>query len=214
MATIGRDVEPAAAGILAVDDGGASFIRCRDSSGAPAGGRPQPHHPLSGPTTSFCVRPRFQQTVALAPDIARRRILAGLATQAGEFEVKVFPGMIGLHIADAQRRYWSPRLILSFESTPAGTTRIEGIYGPEIEVWSVFLYGYLITGMIGMFSGILGCAQLFVQSTPWGLWVCGAMAVVAALLYLSAQLGQKLGAWQTFALHQAYQAALAGGMAP
>jgi len=74
----------------------------------------------------------------------------------------------------------------------------------------VFLYGYLITGMIGMFSGILGCAQLFVKSAPWGLWVCGAMAVVAALLYLGAQLGQKLGAWQTFQLHQAYQAALGG----
>ncbi|MBX3750594.1 MAG: hypothetical protein KF897_10955 [Opitutaceae bacterium] len=169
---------------------------------------------MSGPTTSFCVRPRFQQTVALAPDVARRRILDALATQADALEVKVFPGMIGLHIAEAQRRYWSPRLILSFEPAPAGTTRIEGIYGPEIEVWSVFLYGYLITGMIGMFSGILGCAQLFVKAAPWGLWVCGAMAAVAALLYLSAQLGQKLGAWQTFQLHQAYQAALAGGLAP
>ncbi len=61
------------------------------------------------------MRPRFQQTVALAPDVARRRILEALATRAGGFEVKVFPGMIGLHIADAQRRYWSPRLILSFE---------------------------------------------------------------------------------------------------
>ena len=149
--------------------------------------------------------------MALAPDEARRRILDALAAAAGDFEVKIFPGMIGLHIADAQRRYWSPRLILSFEPTPEGTTRIEGIYGPEIEVWSVFLYGYLITGMIGMFSGILGCAQLFVKTSPWGFWVLGAMVAIAALLYLSAQLGQKLGAWQTCQLHQAYQAAAAGG---
>lgn len=174
---------------------------------------PNPTTPVSGPTTSFSVRPRFQQTVALAPAETRRRILDALAIQAGEFEVKIFPGMIGLHIADAQRRYWSPRLILSFEPTPEGATRIEGIYGPEIEVWSVFLYGYLITGMIGMFSGILGCAQVFVKTAPWGFWVLGAMAVIAALLYLSAQLGQKLGAWQTFQLHQAYQAAVSGGLA-
>ncbi len=169
---------------------------------------------MSGPTTSFSVRPRFQQAVALAPAEARRRILAALAAQAGEFEVKVFPGMIGLHIADAQRRYWSPRLILSFEPTPEGMTRVEGIYGPEIEVWSVFLYGYLITGMIGMFSGILGCAQLFVKATPWGFWVLGGMATIAALLYLGAQLGQKLGAWQTFQLHQAYQTAVGDGLVP
>lgn len=166
---------------------------------------------MSGPTTSFSVRPRFLQTVALAPEAARRRLLDALALHAADLEVKEFPGMIGLHIAAPQRRTWSPRLILSFEPAADGT-RIEGIYGPEIEIWSVFLYGYLITGMIGMFSAILGSAQLFVHARPWGLWVCGAMATVAALLYLGAQLGQKLGAWQAFQLHQAYQAAVAGGL--
>jgi len=154
------------------------------------------------------------ETVALAPDDARRRLLAALAAQAPDLEVKEFPGMIGLHIAEAHRRVWSPRLILSFEPTGDGGTRIEGIYGPEIEIWSVFLYGYLITGMIGMFSGILGCAQVFVRTHPWGFWVCGGMASLAALLYLGAQLGQKLGAWQTFQLHQAYQAAAAENLAP
>ena len=27
------------------------------------------------------------------------------------------------------------------ETTVEGGTRLEGIYGPEIEIWSVFLYG-------------------------------------------------------------------------
>lgn len=160
------------------------------------------------------MRPRFLQTVALAPETARRRLLEALAAHAAEIEVKEFPGMIGLHIAEAERRAWSPRLILNFEPVAEDQTRVEGVYGPEIEIWSVFLYGYLITGMIGMFSAILGCAQLFVHAYPWGLWVCGAMAAGAGLLYLGAQLGQKLGAWQAFQLHQAYQAAIAGGLAP
>jgi len=34
------------------------------------------------------------------------------------------------------------------------------------------------------------------------------MAILAGLLYLAAQLGQKLGAEQTFRLHQAYTAAV------
>jgi hypothetical protein len=38
--------------------------------------------------------------------------------------------------------------------------------------------------------------------------VLGGMMLLAALLYLFAQLGQKLGAWQTFQLHQAYQTAM------
>jgi hypothetical protein len=158
--------------------------------------------------SSFRIRPRFEHTIELPPEVIRDQILGSLARQPLGLEVKSFPGMIGLHLPAKDRRYWSPRLFLSLEATPEGATRIEGIYGPEIEVWSLFLYGYLITGMLGIFSGILGGAQLFVASYPWGLWVCGAMAGGAVLLYLLAQLGQKLGAWQTFQLHQAYQTAI------
>jgi hypothetical protein len=99
-------------------------------------------------------------------------------------------------------------LFLSLYEAEGGGTRIEGTYGPEIEVWSVFLYGYLVTGLLGMFSAILGGAQLFIESQPWGFWVTGVMASVAAVLYLMAQLGQKLGSWQTFQLHQAYEKAI------
>jgi hypothetical protein len=47
-----------------------------------------------------------------------------------------------------------------------------------------------------------------IDDEPWAFYVTGSMAVIAGLLYLAAQLGQKLGAWQTFQLHQAYQAAI------
>lgn len=158
--------------------------------------------------SSFRVRPRFEHTVELSREATREKILAALAAHSPALEVKSFPEFIGLHIPAAERRHWSPRLFLSLEATPEGTTRIEGIYGPEIEVWSVFLYGYLITGLLGIFSGIYGGAQLVIDDEPWAFYVTGSMAIIAGLLYLAAQLGQKLGAWQTFQLHQAYQAAI------
>jgi hypothetical protein len=158
--------------------------------------------------SSFRVRPHFEHTVDLSPSEARTRILQSVARHSPGFDVKDFPGFIGLHIGENERRYWSPRLFLVLDATAEGTTRIHGTYGPEIEVWSVFLYGYLITGLLGTFAGILGFAQIVIETTPWGLWVLGAARVVGVLLYLCAQLGQKLGAWQTFQLHQAYQTAI------
>lgn len=139
--------------------------------------------------------------------------MRALAQHAPTLVVKSFPGFVGIHIPEAERRYWSPRLFLSLEPAPDGGTRIEGIYGPEIEIWSVFLYGYLATGLLGALSGIYGICQHQLDQRPWGLWVCAAMAAGALLLYLFAQFGQKLGAWQTFQLHQAYQAAI-GAPAP
>jgi hypothetical protein len=157
--------------------------------------------------SSFRIRPRFSHTLDLTPAATRQRIIDSLARESPGLEVKIFADFIGVHIGEKERRYWSPRLFLNLQPAAAGTL-IEGVYGPEIEVWGVFVYGYLISGLLGTFAAILGCAQLVVATTPWGFWVVGGILILAAGLYLSAQLGQKFGAWQTFRLHQAYQNAI------
>lgn len=162
------------------------------------------NHPA--PLSSFRVRPRFEQTFVASPAAVHAAFVRGLAAHAPALEVKPTSGFIGIHIPDAERHRWSPRLFLSLEAVPEGGTHVVGVYGPEIEIWSVFLYGYLGSGMIGTFAGILGFNQWRLGQSAWGLWVCGAMAVLALLLYFFAQLGQKFGAYQTFQLHQAYTA--------
>lgn len=158
--------------------------------------------------SSFRIRPRFEQVVALAPDAVHDRLVRGLSGETAGFEVKAFPGYICLRVPARERNFWSPRLTLSLEAAAGNATRIEGIYGPNANLWSFYLFGYLVVGLLGMFAGFLGAAQLTIESYPWGLWVSGAMALAAALLYVFAQLGQKFGAWQTFQLHQAYQKAI------
>jgi hypothetical protein len=163
----------------------------------------------SAPLSSFRVRPRFSVIVPPSRDDTRRAVLASLATEpAGVFELRPFHEFIGVHIAEAQRRYYSPRLMLSLYEWPEGGTLVEGTYGPEIEVWSIFLYGYIGTGMLGTLSAIYGGAQVFIDQEPWAFYVTGAMAVIACTLYLAAQLGQKFAAHQTFQLHAACERAL------
>jgi len=157
--------------------------------------------------SSFRIRPRFSHVVDLTLDGTRDRILEALKPASG-IEVKDFPGYICLRIAAKDQHFWSPRLALNLQATPEGTTLVEGIYGPNANVWSLYLFSYLIVGSLALFSGIFGFAQLAIHDRPWGLWVFGTMVVLAIALYVSAQLGQKLGAWQTFQLHQAYQTAI------
>jgi hypothetical protein len=161
------------------------------------------------PLSSFRVRPRFRVSVPLASEVARARLMEALAGLPEGLVVRNFPGLVGLHISEEQRRFWSPRLLLNFDPQPDGTTCIEGVYGPEIEVWSVFLYGYVFSGMIGVLSGIMGGAQFFINGYPWAFWVTAAMVLLAAGFYLAAQFGQKLGAWHTFQLHQVWEGAAA-----
>jgi len=158
--------------------------------------------------SSFGIRPHFSQTLELGPEDARARIVAEVRKEDEHFEVKSFPGFICVRIPEDERHFWSPRLNLSLESTDDGHTRVEGIYGPNANVWSLFLYGYLITGSFAIFGGSIGFAQWSLGKTSWGLWIFWAALGVALALYVLAQFGQKIGAQQTFRLHQLYEAAM------
>ena len=159
--------------------------------------------------SSFRIRPVFSQTLDLGLAEVQERIVRAVELDGGgRFEVKNFPNFICLRIREADRHFWTPRLNLSLDQTAEGHTRIEGTYGPNANVWGLFLYGYLLLGCAGAFAAILGFVQSMIGMRPWGLWILGGLLVLAAALYFTAQFGQKLGARQMFMIHQAYESAI------
>ncbi|GAB5561534.1 MAG: hypothetical protein SynsKO_31810 [Synoicihabitans sp.] len=163
---------------------------------------------MNYPTSGFSIRPRFEQIVPTPIEQTREQLQHALESQPEGFEIKSNPGMIVVHIPERKRRRWSPRLQLGLDRTDSEKTLIAGVYGPEHEVWALFVLGYIATGLLAVFSGIYGGVQLFLKDEPWALWITGSMVVIAGVLYLLAQFGQKLGAWQTFQLHHAFEEAL------
>ncbi|WP_353565682.1 hypothetical protein [Haloferula sargassicola] len=158
--------------------------------------------------SSFGFRPHFSYLLPGAPAEEQQRLFDALCAAGGSFEVKSFPGFLCLRIPPSDRHFWSPRLHLSFEAGEAGKTCLEGIYGPNANVWSLFLYGYLLVGSAALFGGSFGWAQHALGKTPWGLWIFWAALAIAAGLYVLAQFGQKIGSQQTYRLHQLFEAAL------
>jgi len=158
--------------------------------------------------SSFRLRPRFSHTIDLAVDAAQERIANSARAEADRCEVKSFPGYVSLHVLEKDSHYWSPRLSLSLEPEGESKTHVQGTYGPNTNVWSAFLYGYMLVGSVGLFSGLLGACQFWLDMWPWGLWIFAATLLIMAAMYVSAQLGQKIGAQQTFQLHQIYERAV------
>jgi hypothetical protein len=158
--------------------------------------------------SSFGFRPHFSQELDLDPVEVQRQIEDKV--RDGEFscEMKSFPGYVCLRIPAKERRYWSPRLNISIDAKEGGGTHVQGVYGPNANFWSTFLYGYLLTGSVGLFSGILGAIQWKIGHNAWGLWVFGGALAVAIGLYLAAQFGQKLAVDQTYRLHQIYESVM------
>ncbi len=158
--------------------------------------------------SSFRLRPRFSHVLEMDMEAARELIVNHAREHPERCAVKSFPGYVTLFVVEKDTHYWSPSLSLSLESAGEGKTRIDGTYGPSTNVWSAFLYGYMLIGSIGVFSGLLGACQYWLSMQAWGLWIATAMLLIAVWMYLSAQFGQKIGAQQTFQLHQIYEEAL------
>jgi hypothetical protein len=157
--------------------------------------------------SSLGLRPSFSHVLDLDAEELRGMIMAA-AGHDGRCEVRSFPGFIAMRVPPGQRSFWSPRLHLSLHPHDAGGTRVQGTYGPNASMWSSFLYGYLLIGSAGLFSGILGFCQSSLGMPAWGLWIFWIMVAAASALYLLGQLGRKLAAGQTQALHRIYQQAV------
>ena len=158
--------------------------------------------------SSSHIRPRFNLAVDLEIDEAQTRIIKEAEQSDTLCEVKVFPGYLCLRIPESERHFWSPRLTVSFDRANDGKTHLAGVYGPNANVWSLFLFGYLISGSLALFSGIFGFVQLSLSGHAWGLWIFGLMLAAMGALYLLAQAGQKLGAAQTSQLHSIVESAM------
>lgn len=164
--------------------------------------------------SSFRVRPRFTKIVDGDPATVRSALVNSLRAGGERFEVKNFDGFVCLRMGEHRRRFWTPRLTLGLYREPGERTRIEGIYGPSANVWSIFLYSYLLAGLVAMFSGFFALAQwLADEPRVWGGWIFGGAMCVVFGLYGFAQVGQKLGARETFELHLAFEAAIGGEIA-
>lgn len=156
----------------------------------------------------LAVRPRFSTELDLPAGQVQQRILEQVDGDPDACEVKSFPGFLCIRIPLDQRHFWSPRLTLSIDEDEDGRTRIEGIYGPNANLWALFLYSYLISGSFAIFAASLGFAQLSLKRPAWGLWIAAAMVGVLVGIYLVARLGKRIAADQTHHLDDLYRRAV------
>ena len=150
--------------------------------------------------TSFRIRPRFKIISEKTPEQILEAFRLALKNKDCACKGVAIPGHITLMVKPEEIHYWSPQLQLTLEDNDE-STEIRGLYGPSPQVWTLFALSYLAIGILFLFISIIGFSRLSLDLNAPILWVLPVLAAVAILLYISSQLGQKLGAEQTFTLH-------------
>jgi hypothetical protein len=157
------------------------------------------------------VRPRFRLRLQLAADEILARITERLARPDCPCEAMISDAhrLVELRVRKQDRHFWSPALSVTVSEGDRGAgSVVDGLIGPNPNVWTLFAMLYMGLWTMLMFAGIFGLVQWTLDRWPWGLWVTGALAVALALLYLVSRVGQHLAAPQTAMLRHVLEEAL------
>lgn len=155
--------------------------------------------------SSFRVRPRFREELPLTQQEFKDHLQEGLKEEG--ITGSVSDTYCVLKIPVAERHYWSPQLTLSLEEDDTNTQNliVKGLYGPKPSVWAAFFMSYAAIGILILFIGVIGLSQALLDKPAPILWAIPVLAIIALVLYLVAQSGQKVGAEQMFRIHHFYE---------
>ncbi|MFZ1749088.1 MAG: hypothetical protein WAU01_02805 [Saprospiraceae bacterium] len=158
---------------------------------------------------SFRIRPKFEMTSKKSIEEIIIAVKEKLTHNTHHLHGQAMQDHITIRVNRDHRHYWSPQLSVLMQREPDDTeTKIIGIYGPMPNVWTLFTVGYLAIGTLATFISIIGFSQRALGQDSGVLWVLPILILVALMMYISSQFGQKLGAAQTYAIHYFFEEAL------
>lgn len=104
----------------------------------------------------------------------------------------VYQNKITLSHKSELQHYWSPELTLSLYDEE-DQTQINGLIGPQQNVWAMFLFMYAISGLLGFFIGIYGLILWSLGDFTTWLLAIPLSIIILILIYIAAKFGQKKG---------------------
>ena len=158
------------------------------------------------------VLPRFEIVVGCPEQAVAANLQRRLAAQGCESTGWVEVPYAELHVPEAERHFWSPRLQVTLDDHPRGTI-VHCCFRPEPGVWTGFVFAHCVFGVVALAGLSLGLAQWTLGHTPSAMIAAGVAAAASLALYVGALFGHKLGHEQMCMLRREFDEAL-GGDAP
>lgn len=151
---------------------------------------------------SMRMRPRFGMTVEVAPEVVMARARAAREATGLGCTLRLLDQQIEVSVRPEEQHFWSPFLNVLVEETGDGGSVLRGQFGPNANVWSLFLAGYAMVSITGAMGLVLGSSQMQLGSTPVGFVVTALCVLAGVMIWGAGQVGQRLARAQMVGLHQ------------
>ncbi len=141
--------------------------------------------------TVATLRPTFEIASEKSVPELMQCAKAVVQQHADDFEGQFTNQHAMISIVTPKRHFWSPWLHVEVLET-AGRSQIRCRFSPHPSIWTGFMFAYLSLGVIVFFAIMFGISQQLAGQTAWAYWLVPVGGVIAGLLWVAAQAGQKL----------------------
>ncbi len=97
------------------------------------------------------LRPRFRMTLEIPDQEALTRFEEN---PTEDFVISRVNHHVFIRIPKAQQHYWSPQLHLEIEPEKEDTSSLRGLFGPNPNIWTLFMFGHFGVATIFIIFGI------------------------------------------------------------
>lgn len=140
---------------------------------------------------SLRLRPRFDIEFDGTPDDAMNVMREALDCVECGILGHRYTYQYELRVPREERHFWSPFLNLLVQDE-GGTTHLRGKFGPNANVWTMFMAAYTVLGITAFVGLIVASSQWSIQQSPTGLIAPVACTVLAGVVYLAGKFGESL----------------------
>jgi hypothetical protein len=134
------------------------------------------------------LRLRFYKDVNENRDSLRQKFIQFTTTNSPDFFLKIKEYHIWINIKGTKKAYWSPHLHLEMESKGDNQTHIRGLFGPDPNLWTFFMFlHFMIAGTFIIFCGIAYSHYVLKAPTTTDFIVMSFMVFAWFLLYVIAK---------------------------
>ncbi len=140
---------------------------------------------------SLRLRPRFDIEFGGTPDEAMEVMREALNCVECGILGHRYTYQYELRVPREERHFWSPFLNLLIQEDN-GKTHLRGKFGPNANVWTMFVAAYTVLGITAFVGLIVASSQWSIQQAPTGLIVTAVCTVLAIIVYIAGKFGESL----------------------
>lgn len=153
------------------------------------------------------IRPRFKKRAPESIPEILEALKGVFEKEKAQVDGSIVHQHVTVKIPADQQHFWSPQLSLNLEETEEGT-EIRGLYGPNPNIWLLFMFLYFFLGFVVLALLVIGISRLNLGLTAYILWAIPFVLGGIFVLWFAGKTGKKIGHEQIWQIHNLIKPAI------